>query len=75
MKTNDLSVLVVKARKAQGLSQKELAELSGIGETVVYKIEAGRSDVSLSSFVSVLGSLGIEIICRSPLGEESRLER
>lgn len=75
MKMNNLSSLVVGARKGQGLSQKELAELAGVGETVVYKIEAGRPDVTLSSFVSVLGSLGIELICRSPFGGEVRLER
>jgi predicted transcriptional regulator len=75
MKTNNLSGAIVKARKAQGLRQKELAELAGVGETVVYKLEAGRTDITLSSFVAVLGSLGFELIGRSPLGEEIRLER
>jgi DNA-binding XRE family transcriptional regulator len=75
MNTIDLSALLVRARKAQGIRQKELAELAGVGETVVYKLEAGRRDVTLSNFVSVLGSLGFELVCRSPLGEETRLER
>jgi len=75
MKIEEFKKLVIKARKAQGLSQKELAELADVGETVIYKIESGRKDVTLSNFLIVLSSLGIEMICRSPLGEETRLER
>ncbi len=75
MKNEQLSELLVRARKAQNLRQKELAELADVGETVVYKLEAGRRDVTLSNFIAVLGSLGFELVCRSPLGEETRLER
>ncbi len=70
MKTGELNRLLIKARKVQGLNQLEVAELAGVGETVVYKLESGREDVTLKSFVAVLSALGVEIRCRSPLGEE-----
>ncbi|MCC5849220.1 MAG: helix-turn-helix transcriptional regulator [Verrucomicrobia bacterium] len=75
MKIDDLSTLVVEARKAQGLSQRELSELSGVGESVIYKLESGRGDVTLSSFAAVLSALGFELRCRSPLGGEVSLDR
>jgi transcriptional regulator with XRE-family HTH domain len=75
MKIDDLRTLVVEARKAQGLSQRELSELSGVGESVIYKLESGRRDVTLSSFAAVLSALGFELCCRSPLGGEVSLAR
>lgn len=75
MNINELSVLIIEARKAQGLSQRELAELAGVGETVIYKLESGRGDVTLSSFVAVLKAVGFDLRCRSPLGGEVSLER
>ncbi len=75
MKNNNLDKLLTEARKAQGISQRELAELAGVGETVVYKLESGRTDVTLSSFISVLTGLGFELKCHSPLGGAVTLER
>ncbi len=69
-----LSKLVVDARKAQALSQRELSELAGVGETVIYKMESGRADVTLSKFVAVLTALGFDLCCRSPLGVEVVLD-
>jgi transcriptional regulator with XRE-family HTH domain len=75
MKNNELSKLVVEARKAQRLSQKELAALAGVGSTVIYKIENGDHAVTLTGFVSVLTSLGFDLRCHSPLGGETSLGR
>lgn len=74
MKNDNLSLLLIEARKAQGLSQRELAELAGVGETVIYKMESGRGDVTRASFVAVLKALGFDIRCRSPLGGEVSLD-
>lgn len=74
MNITELSELIIEARKAQALSQRELAELAGVGETVIYKLESGRGDVTLSSFVAALKGLGFEIRCRSPLGGEVSLD-
>jgi transcriptional regulator with XRE-family HTH domain len=74
MKFADLSSLVVQARKAQRLTQRELQDLSGISISVIHKIENGRGDLSLKSILAVLNSLGFQMICRSPLGEEIELD-
>ena len=73
MKYHELSKLIIEARKQQGMSQRDLSELAGVGTTVIYKIESGRDDVTLSSFVSVLMALGIQLRCKSPLGDEVSL--
>ncbi|MCH8512568.1 MAG: hypothetical protein LAT83_13105 [Kiritimatiellae bacterium] len=52
-----------------------MSELSGVGESVIYKLESGRGDVTLSSFAAVLSALGFELRCRSPLGGEVSLDR
>ena len=75
MNKSELGMLVVESRKAQRLSQKELAELAGVGVTVIYKIESGDAGVTLASFVAVLTSLGFDLRCRSPLGGEVSLGR
>ena len=75
MNINELSGLVVKARKEQRLSQKDLADLAGVGATVIYKIEHGDPGVTLKSFVSVLTALGFTLRCHSPLGGEVSLGR
>ena len=75
MKMNELTTLVVTARKEQRLSQKDLAELAGVGVTVIYKIEHGDPRVTLNSFLSVLAALGFEMRCQSPLGGEVSLVR
>ena len=74
MKNGTLSDLIVEARKAQGLSQQELADLSGSSITVIYKLESGRLDLTLSSFLSVTRALGMRLNIQSPLGRELQLE-
>jgi predicted transcriptional regulator len=73
MINGNLSKMVKAARKSQGLTQMDLQDLSEVSASVIHKIESGRDDLSLSSVVAVLGSLGIQIICKSPLGEEIQL--
>jgi len=74
MKNSIFGKMVSVARKAQGLTQLELQDLCGVSGSVIYKIESGRHDLSLSNFTSVLDALGIEVICRSPLGGEVKLD-
>jgi predicted transcriptional regulator len=74
MKNGTLSDLIVEARKTQGLSQQELADLSGSSITVIYKLESGRLDLTLSSFLSVTQALGMRLKVQSPLGGELQLE-
>lgn len=54
-------------RKKAGLSQKELADLSGLGKTVIFDMEKGKETIRLSTLKSVLKVLNIKISFNSPL--------
>ncbi|MDQ8196299.1 helix-turn-helix domain-containing protein [Coraliomargarita sp. SDUM461004] len=73
MKNDGFGKMVSAARKAQGLTQLELQDLCGVSASVIYKIECGREDLSLSNLVSVLDALGIQLCAKSPLGGEVQL--
>lgn len=50
-----------KVRKAQGLTQVDLAELSGVAPITVIKIEGGETTIQLESLLSVLKALGLKL--------------
>mgnify|MGYP006305932267 CR=1 FL=1 len=54
-------------RKAAKLTQLQLAELAGVGKTVVYDIEKGKETVKLQTVRKILKVLNIEIQLTSPL--------
>lgn len=49
-----------KFRKAQGLSQEELAEKIGISTTHMSHIETGNTKLSLSVFVDIANALNVQ---------------
>jgi HTH-type transcriptional regulator / antitoxin HipB len=57
-------------RKKGGLSQAQLAELAGVGKTVVFDIEHGKPTVRLDSVAKILYALNIRIELHSPLLDE-----
>ncbi len=54
-------------RKKAGLNQKELAELAGVGKTVIFDIEKGKETVKYKTLLNVLKVLNIKIEFKSPL--------
>lgn len=56
-------------RKAAKLSRVQLAELAGVGKTVVYDIEKGKESVQLDTLRKILKVLNINIVLTSPLLE------
>ncbi|MBA7571803.1 hypothetical protein ES708_13571 [subsurface metagenome] len=54
-------------RKKAGLSQKALADIAGVGKTVVFDIEKGKETVQFKSIESVFKALNINILFDSPL--------
>lgn len=54
-------------RKKAGLSQKTLADVAGVGKTVVFDIEKGKETVQLKSILRVSEVLNIGITLNSPL--------
>jgi y4mF family transcriptional regulator len=54
-------------RKAAGLSRKQLAEMAGVGKTVIYDIEKGKETIQLDTLRKILKVLNIKIELKSPL--------
>ena len=63
----NLSGLVRFHRKQSKLSQTGLADLAGVGKTVIYDIEKGKMTVQLDTLTKVLRALNIRIVFESPL--------
>ena len=61
-------------RKKSGLSQKALADVAGIGKTVVFDIEKGKETVQFKSIMLILKALNINILLDSPLMEKYNKE-
>jgi y4mF family transcriptional regulator len=63
-------------RKKSGLTQLELADLAGVGKTVIFDVEKGKLSVQLDTLLKILGVLNITIKLESPLiTEMKRVER
>ncbi len=64
-----LSEIVLFHRKKSGLTRNQLADLAGVGKTVIYDIEKGKESIRLSTLQKVLKALNIKITFTSPLME------
>jgi len=69
---NELAKVIWLHRKAAGLSRVQLAELSGVGKTVIYDIEKGKESVQMDTLQKILKVLNITIILTSPLMENKQ---
>ena len=67
---NNIAQIVKFHRKKSGLTQKQLADLSGVGKTVIFDIENGKDSIRCSTLGKVLTTLNITIIFKSPLMKE-----
>ena len=63
----ELAQIIKMHRKAAKLSRVQLAELAGVGKTVIFDIEMGKESVQLDTLRKVLKVLNIKIILKSPL--------
>lgn len=57
-------------RKKSGLTQERLAVLAGVGKTVVFDIEKGKTSIQLDTLQKVLNVLNIQLHLESPLMNE-----
>lgn len=67
-----LAQAILRHRKAAGLSQKELADLAGVGKTVIYDIEHEKPSVKLDTLLKILHALNITLTLHSPLSNMNR---
>ncbi len=69
---NDIGKIIQRHRKAAGLSQKELADLAGIGKATVFDIEKGKETVRMVNVFKTLSVLNISLELVGPLtGKEN----
>jgi transcriptional regulator with XRE-family HTH domain len=64
-----MSEIVLFHRKKSGLTRNQLADLAGVGKTVIYDIEKGKETIWFLTLQKVLKALNIKITFTSPLME------
>jgi len=62
-----LAKVIRRHRKAAKLSQLQLAEMAGVGKTVVFDIEKGKETIKLDTLRKILKVLNIKVRLISPL--------
>ena len=71
MQPDEIGNIIRYHRKQSGLTQQELANLAGVGKTVVFDIEKGKESVQLNTLMKVLAVLNIRVKLDAPLGKKS----
>ena len=64
-----VSEIVLFHRKKSGLTRNQLADLAGVGKTVIYDIEKGKETIRFTTLKKVLKALNIKITFTGPLME------
>lgn len=59
--SEQIGLLVRKRRKSLGMTQGELADLSGVSPRFLYDLERGKASVALDRVIAVLTTLGLRI--------------
>ena len=57
----DLAHIIREARKAQGLTQEDLAGLTGTGRRFVVDLENAKETAQMGKVLKILGALGIAL--------------
>jgi DNA-binding XRE family transcriptional regulator len=63
----ELANVIKMHRRTAKLSRKQLAEMAGVGKTVIYDIEKGKETIQLDTLRKILKVLNIKIDLKSPL--------
>jgi y4mF family transcriptional regulator len=67
MTSNKIAKIIFFHRKKSKLTQKQLADLAGVGKTVVFDLEKGKETVQLNSLLKVLSVLNIKFEMKSSI--------
>ncbi|MBM3155388.1 MAG: helix-turn-helix transcriptional regulator [Chloroflexi bacterium] len=57
----DFAMLLVKARKAAGVTQQELAAMAGTTQSYIAKLESGEANPTISKIAELLALLGFRL--------------
>ena len=58
---DDLIFALIRARKKKKISQTELAEMSGVNQTIISKLETFRSNPSLQTLIKLAQALDLTL--------------
>ncbi len=68
------ATMIVGHRADHGLSQRALAELLGVSQSRIARMESGEQNPDFETIISVVGKLGTEFVLDvAPAGAEARL--
>jgi len=67
MTSKQISRIVIFHRKKSGLTQKQLADIAGVGKTALFDVEKGKETVRLNTLIKILSALNIKLNLHSPL--------
>jgi HTH-type transcriptional regulator / antitoxin HipB len=70
MDFNKIAQLILFHRKKAGLSRNDLADIAGVGKTVIYDIEHGKDSIQFSSLSKIFDALNIQLDFKSPFMNE-----
>lgn len=68
---NQIGPIVRFHRKKASLSQRELAQIAGVGKTVIFDLEKGKESIKLNTLTKILDALNISLALEGPLVEQS----
>ena len=60
-----ISFIIKYHRKKTGLTQKQLADAAGVGKTVIFDLEKGKSTVGFNILAKVFTALNIKLFFSS----------
>jgi HTH-type transcriptional regulator / antitoxin HipB len=63
----NLAEVIKKHRKAARLSQIRLADMAGLGKTVIYDVEKGKESIQWDTLQKIFKVLNIKVRFTSPL--------
>ena len=66
MDAQDIAKQVYYFRKYSGLSQQALAKLAGVGKTVVFDVEKGKTTVQLDTLLKIFAVLNMRFEVKGP---------
>lgn len=61
VETNEIIQALIKARRASGMTQKELSELTGIAQGDISKLEKGNANPSLRTLIRLAEGMGMQL--------------
>ncbi len=67
-----LGTIIQRTRKQRGLTQTDLANLSGLRQEMISKIETGHEGTKLSSIYALFAALDLELVIDTRSGRQAK---